>query len=294
MEKKTLDTADEQTGKAEPLLPYPKGCVVGSFIKRVKRFSVEMEYKGESVWIHSNNSGSMMGLLRKGAPVLASPAANPNRKLKWTQEAVGMGNLPGKNQGCLTDCASWAGSPNSPKFPDSSDNSDGSGAAASDFLWVGVNTMTPNRMLKAAFEAGKLEWAEGYTDFKSEAKYGDSRLDGRFDAEGKPSLWVECKNVTMVEDDIACFPDAATERGQKHLREMIGLVEKGHRAAFFYLIQRSDGECFGPADFVDPAYAELFWQAIDAGVEVYPHRGIVTEHGIDLGPLLPLASRCKG
>lgn len=245
-----------------PLIPYPSGCVTGKFVRRVKRFSVEMIHNGEPVWIHSNNSGSMMGLLRPGTRLLASPAANPDRKLKWTHEAVLM--------------------------PDFSQD-----------FWVGVNTMVPNRLLEAAFHAGKLPWAAGYTAFRREAKYGDSRLDARLDgpddggANPLPPLWIECKNVTMVEDDVACFPDAATERGQKHLREMIGLVEKGFRAAFFYLVQRADGSCFGPADFIDPDYAALFWQALDAGVEVYPHRATVTEQGIFLGELLPLKCREK-
>ena len=60
-----------------PLLPLPQGCVVGRFIRRYKRFSVEMLLDGQNVWVHSNNSGSMLGLTLAGAPLLASPAANP-------------------------------------------------------------------------------------------------------------------------------------------------------------------------------------------------------------------------
>ena len=71
-----------------PLLPFPQGCVVGRFIRRYKRFSVEMLLDGQNVWVHSNNSGSMLGLTLAGAPLLASPAANPARKLPYTQEAV--------------------------------------------------------------------------------------------------------------------------------------------------------------------------------------------------------------
>ncbi|WP_430734861.1 DNA/RNA nuclease SfsA [Halodesulfovibrio aestuarii] len=237
----------------EPLILYPEGCIVGSFVRRVKRFSVEILVDGESVWIHSNNTGSMMGLLRQGSPILASPAANPDRKLKWTQEAVGLNMVTGIN-------------------------------------WVGVNTQTPNKMLKAAFEAGRLHWGEGYTVFKSEAKIGDSRADGvlRTEDDSLPPLWIECKNVTMVEDEVACFPDAVTERGRKHLNNMINVVKQGHRAAFFYLIQRPDGHCFAPADIIDPAYAELFYEAIELGVEVYPYRATVTEAGIVLGELLPV------
>ena len=67
-----------------PLLPLPQGCVVGRFIRRYKRFSVEMLLDGQSVWVHSNNSGSMLGLTLAGAPLLASPAANSARKLPMT------------------------------------------------------------------------------------------------------------------------------------------------------------------------------------------------------------------
>ena len=121
--------------------------------------------------------------------------------------------------------------------------------------------------------------------------------DGRGGHHGAPHLaplWVECKNVTMVEDGVACFPDAATERGQKHLRELMDIVRCGERAAMFYLVQRPDGHCFGPADVVDPAYAALFYEAMDAGVEIYPYRASVSPAGIELEGLLPVAPRPAG
>ena len=92
----------------------------------------------------------------------------------------------------------------------------------------------------------------------------------------------------MVEDDAACFPDAASERGRKHLRELMDIVAHGERAAMFYLVQRPDGRCFAPADFIDPAYAELFYEAVARGVEIYPYRAVVSPRGVDLGGLLPV------
>ncbi len=147
---------------------------------------------------------------------------------------------------------------------------------------VGVNTLTPNRMLYAAWEAGSLEEMEGYEHFQKEAKIGQSRLDAHLTG-GRGDLWVECKNVTMVEDGVACFPDAVTERGQKHLRELMALAEAGSRVALFFLVQRPDGGCFGPADFIDPMYADLFYQALDAGVEAWPYEAHVDTKGISLG-----------
>ena len=235
-----------------PLLPLPAGCVVGTFHERVKRFSVRCTVHGKEVWAHTNNSGSMLGLVRPGAQVVLSPAANPARKLAWTLELMG---LPG-------------------------------GPAP---LWVGVNTQTPNKLLKAAFYAGQLPWAAGYTRFTAEAPCGESRIDGLLQGEGLPDLWVECKNVTLVEDGVAAFPDAISTRAQKHLGTMMGRVAAGQRAAFFYCIQRGDAGCFAPASYVDATYARLFLQSLEAGVEVYPHVVQAEPSGIWLGPVLPLA-----
>ena len=258
---------------AAPLLPLPAHCIVAAFVARRKRFSVLLQHQGADLWVHSNNSGSMLGLCLPGAPVLASPASNPDRKLKYTQECVWLARRA---------------------VPELVENTHGSGAyesgahsPASGF-WVGVNTSTPNRMLEAAFHARRLPFAQGYTTIVREAKRGQSRLDGLLTAPGLPPLWVECKNVTMVEDNAACFPDAASERGQKHLRELMDIVACGERAAMFYLVQRPDGECFAPADFIDPAYATLFYEALSAGVEMYPFRALVSPAGIDLGPMLPV------
>lgn len=289
-------TAQLPSPPLPPLLPYPAHCVVGRFVSRHKRFSVAVRLHDEEVWVHSNNSGSMLGLKRPGMPVMLSPAANPARKLAWTQECVWMDwgrpaapprSLPDGMPTCITSCITdgTADCPVDPKAFDTAQEHSSSG------FWVGVNTSTPNRLLAAAFTAGQLPFATGYTHLQREAKRGDSRLDACLTGPDLPPLWVECKNVTMVEDAVACFPDAATERGQKHLRALMDIVRHGERAATFYLVQRADGTCFGPADVVDPLYAELFWQALDVGVEIYPYRARISSAGIDLGELLPLTKQ---
>ena len=232
------------------LLKYPEGCRIGRFIRREKRFFVSVELDGQEVKAHTNNTGTMLGLLRPGAPVLLSPATNPERKLKWTVEALGQ--------------------------------PDGQG-----FFWVGVNTSMPNRLLTAFFEAGFLPWAEGYTTLRREAVNGESRLDGLFSGPGMPDLWVECKNVTLVEDGEAAFPDAVTERGAKHLQTLMRLKAEGARAAMLYVIQRPDGKCFRAADYIDKAYAEALAAAVAAGVEIYPVVADVREDGIYYGGTLP-------
>ena len=232
------------------LLKYPEGCRIGRFIRRKKRFFVLVELDGQEVKAHTNNTGTMLGLLRPGAPVLLSPATNPERKLKWTVEALGQ--------------------------------PDGQG-----LFWVGVNTSMPNRLLTAFFEAGLLPWAEGYSSLKREAVNGESRLDGFFSGAGMPDLWVECKNVTLVEDCEAAFPDAVTARGAKHLQTLMRLKAEGARAAMLYVIQRPDGKCFRAADYIDHAYAEALAEAVAAGVEIYPVVADVRDDGIYYGGTLP-------
>ncbi len=254
----------------EPLIAFAPNYVVGRFLYRHKRFSVAVELEDKEVWIHSNNSGSMLGLLRKGMPVMLSPAANVLRKLPYTQECVWLAQTK------PDDC------PSCPQNYTQDRNS----------FWVGVNTSVPNKLLQAAFEKQMLPFAHGYTHLKREAKRGVSRLDACLTGAGLVPLWVECKNVTMVEDDMASFPDACTERGQKHLLELIDIVKQKERAAMFYLVQRPDGQCFGPAEMVDKDYAKLFWEALRVGVEVYPYRAHIDARGIYLGKLIPLA-RCS-
>ncbi len=269
----------EENLTTPPLLAHPAGCLVGNFIRRQKRFSVAVRLNGEETWIHSNNSGSMLGLMRAEIPTLLSPAQNPKRKLAFTQEAVWM---PQHWQ-----APSFAQKHSSPPcYPLSSDP-----AEYTQGFWVGVNTSVPNKLLEAAFHAGLLPFASGYTQCKREAKRGQSRLDACLTGQDLPPLWVECKNVTMVEDDVAMFPDAATERGQKHLMELMDIVRNGERAAMFYLVQRADGHCFAPAEVIDPAYAALFWQALEVGVEAYPMRAIVSAQGIHLGEAIPIIKK---
>ena len=224
------------------LLPFPSGCVVGRLIRREKRFFVHVLIDGKPDVAHTNNTGSMIGLLRPGAPVLLSPAQNPERKLRWTLELV------------------WCGDP---------------AAYPRGGFWAGVNTSTPNRMLEAAFRAGKLPWAEGYTSFAREKVRGESRLDGLLEGPGMPRLWVECKYVTMSEDDVALFPDAVSERGLKHLGTLKGIVAAGERAAMFYCIQRPDACCFGPADMIDPAAPSGVFPAAQGGRLPRGQRGLL-------------------
>ena len=155
-------------------------------------------------------------------------------------------------------------------------------------VWVGINTFLPNRLAKEAIERGVIEELQGYDTIRSEVSYGDrSRIDLLLEGSRGP-CFVEVKNVTLVEDGRALFPDAVTTRGQKHLRQLIKVVEKGERGVIFFVIQRSDAKTLSPADDIDPEYGRLLRLALDNGVEALAYQADVTEKEIRLERRLPL------
>jgi sugar fermentation stimulation protein A len=181
-----------------------------------------------------------------GWKVLVSHHDNPNRKLKYSLELLNNGDS-----------------------------------------WIGVNTSLPNKLAKEAIENGTIKELQGYENIKPEHKVGKSRIDILLYNGDKKNMsdlcYVEIKNVTMRgEDGKAIFPDAVTERGQKHLKELEQLAGEGHRAVMLYIIQRNDVKGFAPAKDIDPTYAELLNKAAANGLEVLAYECEMTPEGINV------------
>ena len=154
-------------------------------------------------------------------------------------------------------------------------------------LWTGINTAVPNILLKEGFENGLIKQFRDFDTIQMEVSYGkNSRADAVLTGE-TGRMFVEAKNVTLVENGRALFPDAVTSRGIKHLDELAGMVNSGHRAAMFYLSQRMDAKSAGIAADIDPEYAERLSVVIEKGVEVIAWRAKVTLEGIELDRELP-------
>lgn len=223
---------------------YPP-LLPGILIKRYKRFFAEIELdSGEIITAHCPNTGPMTGVYIPGNPVLVSPSDNPKRKLAYTWELIKV---------CDT-------------LP----------------TWVGVNTGLPNRVVKLALELKLFPELGNYSLIQPEVVYGldkKSRVDFWLTGEEKP-IFLEVKNTTWVKEELALFPDTVTERGQKHLRELIEVVRQGSRAVMLYFINRGDCTDFAPGDSADRLYGELFRQAMSEGVEVLPCRFDVTPEGV--------------
>ena len=131
-----------------------------------------------------------------------------------------------------------------------------------------VNTSIPNKLIKEAIIQDKIPELSGYAEVISEYKVGKSRIDLLLKDKKLGMCFVEIKNVTLKEENQACFPDAPTERGQKHLRELIDLKRQGHRSVIFFHIGRTDVESFTPAKNIDPLYAQLLQESHSQGVEI--------------------------
>ena len=146
----------------------------------------------------------------------------------------------------------------------------------------------PNRVVGEALAAGAIPELAGLGDVRAEMPYGTrSRVD--FLIEGDRQVFVEVKNVHLRrEDDWAEFPDCVTERGTKHLRELIKVVEAGQRAVMFYLVQRTDCGRLKMAADLDPGYAEAFEAARRAGVEILCYDTKIDVEGVELGRRLPV------
>jgi len=152
---------------------------------------------------------------------------------------------------------------------------------------VGVNTMVPNRLVKAAILAGRIDRLTGYERVRSEVAYGtNSRIDLLLE-NGSLRCFVEVKNCTLVTDGGASFPDAITTRGLKHLKELQAQVRSGDRSVMFYLIQRMDAGLFRPADHIDPAYGKELRRAIRNGVEVMAYDVAIDLKGIEINRKIP-------
>jgi sugar fermentation stimulation protein A len=148
--------------------------------------------------------------------------------------------------------------------------------------WICVNTGRANQMAFEAVENGIIPELAGYAEVIREQKFGNSRFDLLL-RNGEDLCYVEVKNVTLLADDgCYAFPDAVTERGRKHLNELVEVVKAGHRAAMLYVIPRSDGTTFRAAHEIDPQYAAALEVAKDAGVEVYAWHAEVSPEGLRL------------
>ena len=157
--------------------------------------------------------------------------------------------------------------------------------------WVGIHTGRPNQLVEEAIRGGLIAELAGYPELRREVPYGkNSRIDILLEGKKKP-CYVEVKNTTLYHEGCARFPDAVTERGQKHIKELAAMAKKGNRAVLVFLVNRSDCKTMGPADHVDPEYGKLLRWGAKEGVELLAYRTNITKREITVAGAVPIDLR---
>lgn len=232
-------------------MKFEQTLISGVLIKRYKRFLADVALEdGTIVTAHTPNTGSMMGCNMPGSKVWLSRSNKPTRKYPLSWELVE--TLPG--------------------------------------IITGINTILANRLVREGIEKGIIKELQNYDSIRQEVPYGNenSRIDLLLESASGSKCYVEVKNVTLVEENIAYFPDAVSTRGTKHLRELSEMVCRGNRAIIFYCIQRQDAEGFKPADNIDSTYGETLRQVVKRGVEAFAYSCSVSSVEIVLENRLPV------
>ena len=230
-------------------MKFPQALIEGRLIRRYKRFLADVQLPGKVVTASCPNTGSMLGCAAAGSRVWLSEHDNV-RKYRHTWQIV-----------------------------------------EADDVMVGINTGLPNKLVEEAIAGGVIAELGGYSALRREVAYGEegSRVDFVLEGGRRKACYVEVKNVTAaVKNRVALFPDCVSDRGARHLRELMRMKAAGLRPVQLYCVQRGDVDEVRPADAIDAEYGRTLREAIDAGVEVLAYRARVTPSEIRIETRIPV------
>ena len=213
------------------------------FISRPNRFIAECELDGEIVIAHVKNTGRCRELLVPGCRVYLDEPLGRERKTKYDLVAVEK-QLPGAKT-----------------------------------LLINMDSQAPNAAAEEFLRSGGI--FPNATLIKREVTKGSSRFDFYVE-EGEKITYLEVKGCTLENDGIASFPDAPTERGVKHIEELIALKKEGYGAAILFVIQMKGITEFRPNDITHRAFGDALRRAGEAGVKIYAYDSIITPDSITI------------
>ncbi|MCP8320499.1 MAG: DNA/RNA nuclease SfsA [archaeon] len=146
---------------------------------------------------------------------------------------------------------------------------------------VFIDSRMPNRLLLEALKRNRIKEFSMYNEVEPEFRFGHSKFDF-FLTNGIERCIIEAKSCTLVKNGKALFPDAPTERGRRHVLELIEAKKEGYRACILFLIQRPDANSFSLNDEVDPKFGEALREASMHGVEIYAYLSCFDRKSITL------------
>lgn len=233
---------------AAPRLKFAPPLAQGILIQRYKRFLADIQTSSGSLTIHCPNTGAMTHCAEPGFGVYYSASANPKRKYPNTWELA----------------------------------RNGSGE------YICVNTQRANQLLKLQLDAGGLPDFYDFDSYQAEVSIGNSRLDFMLIQNAKPPLYIEVKSVTLNDKGLGLFPDAVTLRGQRHLEELIQLVNSGIPSCLFFAVMHTGITHVSPASTIDPEYSRLLKLASASGVKVVAYRAQLSHTGMSWDCQIPV------
>ena len=150
---------------------------------------------------------------------------------------------------------------------------------------INMDSQAPNKVFAEFARSGGF--TEGLTLLKPEQRWGASRFDFYAEA-GERKMLIEVKGVTLEEGGVVRFPDAPTERGARHIRELIAAREEGYECYIVFVVQMEHVSHLEPNDLTDPAFAKALREADKAGVKVLAYDCHVTEDTLAIGSAVPV------
>jgi len=219
------------------------------FLSRPNRFVAEVERDGKMETVHVKNTGRCRELLLPGATVYLAKGEGANRKTEYDLVAV--------------------------------EKKRESGAA----LLVNMDSQAPNAAVEDFLKSGKLFSTDAI--IRREVFFGSSRFDFYVE-DGNRRIFLEVKGVTLEEGGKASFPDAPTQRGVRHLEELVRAKEEGFEACVLFVIQMKEMHSFSPNDKTHPAFGKALRDAADRGVAILAYDCIVKPDEMVLDQPVPV------
>ena len=210
--------------------------IPGRFISRPDRFTAIVTVGGSEEKVHVKNTGRCRELLLPDASVYLAEADNPDRKTRYDLIAV---------EKVLDDGSK---------------------------ILINMDSQAPNKAAGEWLRSGGL-FGEG-ASVRSEVRYRDSRFDFYIE-QGERRIFLEVKGVTLEREGVAMFPDAPTERGLKHVRELAECINEGYEAYVLFVIQMKGMHLFRPNHATHPQFGEALAEAQRRGVNIAAYDCIV-------------------
>ncbi|RBP67333.1 sugar fermentation stimulation protein A [Alkalibaculum bacchi] len=219
-----------------------KNIVEGEFISRPNRFIAHVKINDKIEICHVKNTGRCKELLIKGATVYLEHSDNPNRKTAYSLIAVQKGHR-----------------------------------------LINIDSQAPNKVLHEGLlnKTIVLPNFEEIIEIRPERVYQKSRFDFYIENNNKKAF-IEVKGVTLEEDGIVKFPDAPTERGLKHVYELVQALEDGYMAYIVFVIQMNDVKYFTPNDSTQKEFGEALQYAQNKGVQILAYESDVEPDSLKL------------